>query len=69
MLKESICSYFKDQEESVIKNWEIAKSGHDFDALHDLRVGIKRMKSLYQVLDPMSDGNFDYKKHFEDIYT
>lgn len=67
MLKEAICSYFKDQEESVIKNWGIAKSEHDFDALHDLRVGIKRMKSLYQILDPMTDGNFDYKKKFEYI--
>jgi CHAD domain-containing protein len=67
MIKEALLSYFQAQQATVLNNWQSAKSEHDVDALHDLRVGIKRLKALYQVLDPLSGGKFEYKTHFEDI--
>jgi CHAD domain-containing protein len=67
MIKEAILSYFQEQLTVVVDNWQTAQAEHDVDALHDLRVGIKRLKALYQVLDPMSNGVFEYKLHFEDI--
>ena len=63
-----IIRYFEDQMETINTNIEAARNGLDIDVLHDLRVGIKRLKALYQVLDPISDGRFDSKTNFEEVY-
>lgn len=67
MIKDAIVNYFQTQQAIVISNLELAKGTHDIEALHDLRVGVKRLKALYQILEPISDGIFEYKVHFEDI--
>jgi CHAD domain-containing protein len=54
--------------EIIETNSEAAKAGLDVDVLHDLRVGIKRLKALYEVLDPISDGRFDSKSNFADVH-
>lgn len=64
----AIINYFEEQMEIIETNIEAAKLGLDADVLHDLRVGIKRLKALYQVLDPISEGRFDSKTNFSDIH-
>lgn len=64
----AIINYFEEQMEIIETNSEAAKSGLDVDVLHDLRVGIKRLKALYQVLDPISEGRFDSKTNFADVH-
>ena len=54
--------------EIIETNSEAAKAGLDVDVLHDLRVVIKRLKALYEVLDPISDGRFDSKSNFADVH-
>jgi len=64
----AIINYFEEQMEIIETNSEAAKSGLDVDVLHDLRVGIKRLKALYQVLDPISEGRFYSKTNFADVH-
>lgn len=64
----AIKNYFEEQMEIIETNTEAAKSDLDVDILHDLRVGIKRLKALYQVLDPISEGRFDSKTNFADVH-
>jgi CHAD domain-containing protein len=63
-----IIRYLEEQMEIIETNFEAAKNGLDVDVLHDLRVGIKRLKALYQVLDPISEGRFNSKTNFAEVH-
>jgi CHAD domain-containing protein len=60
--------YLEKQMETIETNFEAAKNSLEVDVLHDLRVGIKRLKALYQVLDPISEGRFDSKTNFAEVH-
>lgn len=67
MLEMAITTYFQQQQAVVEDNWQLAKAHQDMEAIHDLRLGIKRIRTLYQFLDAISNGIFDYKLHFEEL--
>lgn len=66
-MKEAIVSYFQTQQALIDANLQLAKGTHDIEALHDLRVAVKRLKALYQIVEILSEGIFEYRAHFEDI--
>jgi CHAD domain-containing protein len=67
MLGITVTNYFLEQQAIVERNWQISKESQDIDAIHDMRVGIKRLRTLYQFLDAISNGVFNYQLHFKEL--
>lgn len=67
MIKEALLSYFSEQKDIILNNWLISKEKDNFKALHDLRVGIKKIKVLYQLIKTVSRSKFNFSDNFKEI--
>ncbi|MBN1250703.1 MAG: CHAD domain-containing protein [Bacteroidales bacterium] len=59
--------YLTLQENIFSKNYDKSITTFDVDAIHDLRVSIKRLNTLYRLLELIDSNNFVYKKNFKEL--
>jgi CHAD domain-containing protein len=56
--------YYKNEAEFFFKSIRRLHENFDADDLHRLRVSIKRIRTIYRLLEEFSDGRFDGQKHY-----
>jgi CHAD domain-containing protein len=64
----SLLSLYGDYAESITTNLDAAISSSSSDAFHDLRVGVKRMRALFQLVAPI-DRDFPAREFSRDLRT
>ena len=67
MLQKGLYKYYKEQYKVIDKNYHIAKENFDIEAIHDLRVGIKKIRALFKLVGNITPLGFKAKKHFVPI--
>lgn len=67
MLQPYILKYFSAQKESFFNNYKLALKTTDVETIHDLRVSIKRMDTLFRMLNYNTNTNFRLKQSFKPI--
>lgn len=64
MFRGLISEAFRSRIKSIEKNYRLALGKHDRDGVHDLRVGLKRMRALFDLVEALDHG-FHAKQHFK----
>lgn len=59
-----ILSYFKEQYSEFEKNYLVARETYDENAIHDMRVAIKKLKALFLFLEHLSEHQFNSSKNY-----
>lgn len=69
MLKEGLKEYFREQSQEVAQNLPLVRQSTDVDGIHDLRVGIKKIKSIYELLDHCQDSEKMIDERFQAYHS
>jgi CHAD domain-containing protein len=67
MLKDSVLSYFKTNADIFIRTYGIASKNADIDAVHDLRVSLKRIDTLIRMLNFNKKANYRLKNCYKPL--
>ncbi len=60
-----ITHYFAEQRKELEKHFPKARDEHDEDAIHDMRVAIKRLRALFLLLEYLSEHSFSSRKNYK----
>lgn len=60
-----INNYFAEQRKELEKHFPKARDEHDEDAIHDMRVAIKRLRALFLLLEDISEHSFSSRKNYK----
>lgn len=58
-MQQRLLSYYNRQSEQFMLNFGIALSSYNADAIHDMRVAVKRTRAVYQLLEQLFPVEFD----------
>lgn len=64
MLRDIILDTYRTRFKSIKANYRLALEGHDVDGVHDLRVDIKRMRALFNLVEALNSF-FHVKANFK----
>ena len=67
MFQDKLLGYFQLQRETINQNFKLALEHNDPDGVHDLRVALKRMKALFNLVEALN-GEFGAKKQFKNFW-
>ncbi len=59
--------YLQKQFTIIVENLAVSQQSFDFDAIHDLRVAIKKVKALFLIVDEISDKKLKVKKRLRKL--
>lgn len=62
-----LLDYLKTQQKELNQNLKKAKETFDFDAIHDFRVNIKRIRSVFKLMEYIDPEFFNTKEMFKDV--
>jgi CHAD domain-containing protein len=66
-MAERIIEYFKKHRLLVEENFELSKDPNDIEAIHNMRLSIKRLRVLARLANMIDDGSFSAKERLEKI--
>lgn len=58
-MQQRLLTYFTRQSEQFMLNFGIARGSYNADAIHDMRVAVKRTRAVYQLLEQLFPEDFD----------
>jgi len=67
MAEQFVKKYLLDQKAAFFENYRIALNSQDVDAVHDMRVSVKRLDTTIRMLNFRESANFRLKKCFRPI--
>ncbi|WP_187696208.1 CHAD domain-containing protein, partial [Xanthovirga aplysinae] len=63
-MKKNLLKYYQLQNQKLQENLTKVKENFDEEALHDLRVSIKKIKALYELMDCLLEKEYFISKKF-----
>ncbi|MBN1338282.1 MAG: CHAD domain-containing protein [Bacteroidales bacterium] len=63
-MKEDVSKYFTRQLRAFERNFRKSQKGFDMNAIHQMRLSVKRTKALFQFLEAVDAGYFNAKEEF-----
>jgi len=66
-MAEQIIDYFRRHRQVIEENLELSRDPNDIEAIHNLRLSIKRMRVVAKLAEILSRGKFDMKQQMKDI--
>ena len=67
MVEHFVKKYLQEQKASFFENYKMALKSQDVDAVHDMRVSVKRLSTTIRMLNFEEAGNFRLKKCFKPV--
>lgn len=67
VMAEQIIDYFRKHRQVIEENLELSRDPNDIEAIHNLRLSIKRMRVVAKLAEILSRGKFDMKQQMKDI--
>ena len=67
VMAEQIIDYFRKHRQVIEENLELSRDPLDIEAIHNLRLSIKRMRVVAMLAEILSRGKFDMKQQLKDI--
>jgi CHAD domain-containing protein len=66
-MNERIVEYYRKHRQIVEENLELSRDPKDIEAIHNMRLSIKRMRVVAALADRISNGKFNHKLQLKDI--